>query len=247
MTQESDPSGVQGTSNQERLKSLRTPETAAPATTQETGARATLPWEAQVNAAPATAPQPVYEPSVEHAAEPAPVNALLEPGVYPGAAVGEIRYWSGSQWDPRPVAPVWTRVWCWMVDNILASAIFFAVSFVLTFLILVILNVEAGSGAETAAIALAALGGLAGFISYFAVSYKIWGRTPGMMLGRLDVVHVRTGLKPGWGIAYLRALVLFISQVSGILAIIWLVITSSNARRQGPHDSAAGTIVLRRG
>jgi uncharacterized RDD family membrane protein YckC len=246
MTTASDSSGVQGASNQERLKGLTTPGTAVPSTTQETEARATLPWEVPGDAALLSAPQPAYEPSVQQAAEPVVVNPLAEPGVYPGAALGELLYWNGSDWDPRPVAPVWTRVWCWIVDNILASVVFFAVSFALAFLIAVILSVEAGSGAESAAIAIGTLCGIAGFVSYFAVSYRIWGRTPGMMLGRLDVVRIRTGLKPGWGIAYLRAVILFISQVSGILAIIWLVITSSNARRQAPHDSAAGTVVLRR-
>ena len=246
MTTASDSSGVQGASNQERLKGLSTPGTTAPATTPETGARATLPWEVPVAAAPLSAPQPVYESSVQHAAEPVVVNPLAEPGVHPGAALGELLYWNGSDWDPRPVAPVWTRVWCWIVDNILASLVFFAVSLVLIFLIAVILGVEAGSGAESAAVAIGTLCGIAGFVSYFAVSYRIWGRTPGMMLGRLDVVRIRTGLKPGLGLSYLRALVLFIAQVSGILSIIWLVITSSNARRQAPHDSAAGTVVLRR-
>jgi uncharacterized RDD family membrane protein YckC len=186
----------------------------------------------------------VFESPGEHARNSITVNPDVQPAVYPGGSLGELRYWNGTEWDPRPVAPVWTRVWCWIIDNILGSVVAFVASMMLAAPVMFAFG--EGSGVATAAGLFSTLAFVAGYVSYFALSYKVWGRTPGMMLGRLDVVRIKTGTNAGWGPAYLRALVLVVSQVSGILAIIWLVITSSNARRQGPHDSAAGTVVLRR-
>ena len=170
-----------------------------------------------------------------------PSTTATPPGAYPGSAPGEIRYWNGMNWDPRPVATTWTRVWCWIIDNILASIAAFALAVVLS------LPFSLTLGSESAATVIANfIGIIAGFTSYFALGYATWGRTPGMMLGKLDVVSIETGTPLTWGPAYLRALVLSLGQLCGILAIVWLIITASSRTKQGPHDSAAHSLVLRR-
>jgi uncharacterized RDD family membrane protein YckC len=244
MTQESAGFGVQGSSNQEKLKGLMSQDASAWTTPPTDGSRAALPWEDKPDMPPPSTEQPVFESPGNLARGSVIVNPDVQPAVYPGANLGELRYWNGTDWDPRPVAPVWTRVWCWVIDNILGSVVAFVASMLLAAPVVFAFGED--SGVATAAGLISTFFFAAGYISYFALSYRIWGRTPGMMLGRLDVVRIKTGTNAGWGPAYLRALVLVVSQLSGILAIIWLVVTSSNARRQGPHDSAAGTVVLRR-
>ena len=169
-------------------------------------------------------------------------GAAVEPGIYPGAgsATG-LRYWNGTDWDPRPVARTWTRVWCNVIDNVLASIVWFILAFIL--LIPFVLLDPTGDNPLGGGISF--LGLVLGFIGYFAVSYRLWGRTPGMMLGRLYVVHIPTGQsKLSWGTAIGRAAGLILGYICGIFTLIWLIVTASSRTKQGPHDSWARTGVL---
>jgi len=239
MTQDAAGTASQGTSNQDRLKGLRSEAPSAQPPGAADGVRAALPWEVPSSRISESS----FGPGLGHASG-AGANPSALPGVYPGSTPGDLRYWTGLAWDPRPVAPVWTRVWCWVIDNIIGGMVAFGVGVVLIIPLLLV----AGDNSDlvNAAGVVVWIVVVIAYISYFALSYRIWGRTPGMMIGRLDVIRLDAGVKPALGPAYLRALVLVVAQVSGILSIIWIVVTSGNARRQGPHDSAAKTVVLRR-
>lgn len=164
------------------------------------------------------------------------------PGIYPGpgSATG-LRYWNGTEWDPRPVARTWTRVWCNVIDNVLASIVWIVLASIL--LIPFVLLDPSGDNPLGGGISI--LGLIVGFVGYFSVSYRLWGRTPGMMLGRLYVVHIPTGQsKLTWGTAIGRAAGLILGYACGIFTLIWLVSTASSRTKQGPHDSWARTGVL---
>ena len=49
------------------------------------------------------------------------------------------------------------------------------------------------------------------YVTYFALSYRIWERTLSMILGRLDVIRLGSGVKLTLGAAYVRALVLVVA------------------------------------
>ena len=164
------------------------------------------------------------------------------PGIYPGpgSATG-LRYWNGRAWDPRPVARTWTRVWCNVIDNILASIVWF----VLVAIIVIPLTLSGAPENDglSSLISISTL--IVAYVGYFAVGYRLWGRTPGMMVGRMYVVHLPSGeTKLSWGTAIGRALGLVLGYACGILALIWLVTTASSRTKQGPHDSWARTGVL---
>lgn len=84
------------------------------------------------------------------------------------------------------------------------------------------------------------------YLAYFAGSYHWLGRTIGMRLGRLYVVGIDSGGNLSWGRALLRALVLGIGSGCGLMTIIWVAVTATSASKQGPHDSAARSVVLQR-
>lgn len=164
------------------------------------------------------------------------------PGIYPGpgSATG-LRYWNGAEWDPRPVARTWTRVWCNVIDNVLASIVWI----VLALILLIPFVLLDPSGENPLGGGISILGLIVGFVGYFSVSYRLWGRTPGMMLGRLYVVHIPTGQsRLTWGTAIGRAAGLILGYACGIFTLIWLVTTASSRTKQGPHDSWARTGVL---
>lgn len=163
-------------------------------------------------------------------------------GIYPGpgSATG-LRYWNGQAWDPRPVARTWTRVWCNVIDNILASILWFVL--VAIIVIPLTLSGTPENDGLSSLISISTL--IVAYVGYFAVGYRLWGRTPGMMLGRLYVVHLPSGeTKLTWGTAIGRAMGLVLGYACGILALIWLVTTASSRTKQGPHDSWAHTGVL---
>jgi hypothetical protein len=147
--------------------------------------------------------------------------------------------WTGSSWDVRPVAGIGTRVWCWIVDQLVVGVVSLVVAMAFGVPVVLIAGQDSPAVGAVALIAFAVA-----YVGYFAVSYRVWGRSPGMMLGRLWVVSVRSGVRLTWGAAWIRALVLSVANVSGILAIIWLAVAGGSARRQGPHDSAARSVVL---
>jgi uncharacterized RDD family membrane protein YckC len=83
------------------------------------------------------------------------------------------------------------------------------------------------------------------FLTYFAASYRLWGKTPAMMLGKLSVIDANTSARLSWGRSYLRSLVLSVQILTGILTIIWLVVAASSQSKQGPHDRAGRSLVVR--
>lgn len=168
--------------------------------------------------------------------------ATAAPGIYPGpgSATG-LRYWNGTEWDPRPVARTWTRVWCNVIDNVLASIVWI----VLAFILLTPFVLLDPSGDNPLGGGISIIGLIVGFVGYFSVSYRLWGRTPGMMLGRLHVVHIPTGQsRLTWGTSIGRSAGLILGYACGIFTLIWLVSTASSRTKQGPHDSWAHTGVL---
>lgn len=179
------------------------------------------------------------------AAVPPPVPR--PPGVFPvpGSPSG-LGLWDGTGWDPRPVARTWTRVWCNAIDYAIAFALWLILaSFFLIPLAILSGPTTTGDGSDSLSnlVSLTTLG--IAFLGYYTVNFKLWGRTPGMRLGRLHVVRVSTGGGPlSWSDAFLRALVLCLGYVCGVMVIVWLAITASSRTKQGPHDSAANTIVL---
>lgn len=176
-----------------------------------------------------------------------PGAQAMSRGIYPTPGrAKEISFWTGAEWDARPVAPTWTRVWCNVVDGVLATVLFFVLAMGASALLLVTGSEPSGQqGSSPLENAVFTSTLIVSFLGYFTVSYKLWGRTPGMMLGQLYVVRiVGDTTRMSWSDSFLRALVLCIGYTCGIMAIIWLTITASSRTKQGPHDSAAKTVVL---
>ena len=173
-------------------------------------------------------------------------SAPAAPGIYPTGQASQLGFWNGRAWDPRPVAPTWTRVWCNVIDVIVASIIWLLLASLVVAAVAYLTPAPASDGGGESSSRLVTLTTLAvAFLGYFTVSYRLWGRTPGMMLGKLHVVRIPTGGAPmSWSDSFLRALVLCLGYSCGILALVWLTVTSSSKTKQGPHDSAAHTAVL---
>lgn len=176
--------------------------------------------------------------------------AGVRPGIYPARndETG-LGYWNGHIWDPRPVAGIWTRVWCNAIDILIASILWIALSSVISIPLLLVLGSSTLSGGDDPLASALAISTLAiAFIGYFSLSYRLWSRTPGMMLGKLWVVSVPRGGETSslsWGASLARATGLIMGYACGILTLIWLVATASSRTKQGPHDSMANTVVLR--
>lgn len=163
------------------------------------------------------------------------------PGLYRDET-GQLRYWRGYGWDPREVASIWTRVWCYVVDILAVFLIVFLVSFGIGFMMGIIdptrQTVPRGLGLFLTVVV---------FMLYFSISYAGAGRTPGMALGRLEVLSLpKGGTRPSIGTAALRSLILGIGMAIPFGGIIWLGLAAGSLTRQGPHDKAAHTVVLRR-
>ena len=170
------------------------------------------------------------------------------PGVYPVGGPGTgLRYWDGTQWDRRTVADTWTRVWCNVLDVALASIVWIALAMVIFLPIVLLTPQPSTEGADNPAQSLlSVLTLLVAFGGYFAVSYRVWGRTPAMMLGNLWVIHIPSGAQRlAWGTAIGRTMGLLLGYACGIMTLIWLITTASSRTKQGPHDSWARTAVLR--
>lgn len=174
------------------------------------------------------------------------LSASAAPGIYPTGQASQLGFWDGRAWDPRPVAPTWTRVWCNVIDVIIAGVIWLVLASLVVVAVAFLTPAPASDGGGESSSRLVTLTTLAvAFLGYFTVSYRLWGRTPGMMLGKLHVVRIPMGGAPmSWSDSFLRALVLCLGYSCGILALVWLTVTSSSKTKQGPHDSAAHTAVL---
>ena len=167
------------------------------------------------------------------------------PAVLPYAAPPtNLRYWNGQTWSGGPVATIWARAWGNAIDVVAASIAF---SILLTIFILPFAATttpgsgEAGAGATVALIAALLLG----FVGYFVLSYRLWGKTFGMLLAGTYIVYIPSGeARLPWRPAIVRALILCAGYICGILWLIWLGVTAASKTKQGPHDLAARTAVL---
>lgn len=174
-----------------------------------------------------------------------PDPASMPQGIYPiDNEPGVLRYWNGMAWAPDPVAPTWPRMWGYAIDALVGSGLF-----LLSFVVLVLpfaATTDPDSGAASAGASFAFAGAvLIGFVGYFALSYRVGGRTLGMLMAGTSLVHIPTGdRRLPWGPAIIRALVLAVGLACGVLWIVWLILTSISRTKQGPHDLAAKTGVL---
>ena len=84
--------------------------------------------------------------------------------------------------------------------------------------------------------------------AYNTVSVALWGRTLGKLLARCKVVRVDTGGPTGWWYAAIRALVVAVAWAIPYLALAAAMVVYGyavvDARQQGLHDKAAGTLVV---
>lgn len=176
-------------------------------------------------------------------------NLAAAPGVYSmtGAHQGQaLRYWDGTTWDPRPVAQTWTRVWCNGVDLVIAGILWIFLSLLIFVPVGLLVPAPAPGDNDPVLSFLGISVFIIAFVGYFALSYRLWGRTLGMMLGKLWVVHIPTGSsRLPWGTSIARAIGLCLGYLLGIMTLIWLIVTASSRTKQGPHDSMANTCVLR--
>lgn len=90
------------------------------------------------------------------------------------------------------------------------------------------------------AVAVLALGWL--WVSWWMLAHRLG--TPGMRAMRLQALQRRTGQPLGWGRALLRQLVFAVLAASGVGWLVLIVMLVSSPRRQGPHDVAAGSVVI---
>ena len=168
------------------------------------------------------------------------------PGIYPAdVPPSNVAYWDGAQWDPRPVASTAIRVAGYVIDVIAITFIWF---------LLIIPIAIAFPGSSDPQVQSNPLGGVLGlvvaptvaFLGYFTLFYRFRGRSLGMMAFGLCLVHIPTGSQRLlWGTALLRAIGLAASFVCGVTVFVWLIITAASKTKQGPHDLAARTGVLR--
>ena len=212
----SNPTPGPAASNQDKLAGLAQP-TPASSPAPTFGVP---PWEGR-----ATESAPYY-PSAPQAPPPHIPPVVVQP---PGLA--------GSG---MPLAGIWNRTWCWFLDSVVAGIVaIFVTGIVLSPLLILAPDAPVVS-------VLILLGVIAVFVSYFAMSYRWWGRTPVMMMPRLYVIDEATGSRLTWGRAYLRSVVLACAQLFGIVAIIWIAIAGGNTFKQGPHDKAGKSLVVQR-
>lgn len=171
------------------------------------------------------------------------------PGVYPPpGTTGGLMYWTGTYWDPRPIAPTLVRVLCTVVDMVLVGIIWFILIIPIALIFPSSGEAETSEGDAVGGTLGLVLAPLVAFLLYFVLFYRLTGRTLGMMMGRLYLVHIPTGSdRLTWGGAFARSLALGAGYLCGITVFVWLIITATSRTKQGPHDSLAKTAVLRDG
>jgi uncharacterized RDD family membrane protein YckC len=123
--------------------------------------------------------------------------------------------------------------------------------FIMGAIVLVVFLVFGGIAAVAASndsSAIAGLTGLIAFVGIFVVYivYLPWfwghgGQTPGMKVFHLRVVREADGGPLGMGAAFIRLVGFWISAAVFYLGFIWILF---DARRQGWHDTIAGTVVI---
>lgn len=211
-----DPSQENSGSNREKLTGLAQPKSV----TQREPSRGLPPWERKEAVPPSTVTF-----GVPLQGKPEMESRVPDTGT-PAASMS--------------LAGMWNRTWCWFIDSVVA----FLISVILAVLIVspfIFIAPESNLG-----VLILAAGFVGSFLTYFAASYRWWGRTPVMMIARLYVIDASTGERLTWGRAYLRSLVLCMAQVFGLIAIIWIALTASSPLKQGPHDRAGKSLVVQR-
>ena len=115
------------------------------------------------------------------------------PGIYPvHGERGVLGYWDGREWTGGPVASTSNRIWGNVVDVFLASIIFALVLGV--FAIPVPRSNDPEATPDPALMNVAVLSAIiVGFGGYCAVSYRLWGRTLGMVMSGTRLVHIPSG------------------------------------------------------
>ena len=174
-----------------------------------------------------------------------PDPASMPRGIYPiDNEPGALGYWDGRDWFGGPVASIGARCWGNALDVVLASILFFVLF--LLFAIPVPTTDGPDPVANPSGMTIAFFAALLlGFVGYFVLSYRLWGRTIGMQAAGTYIIHLPSGQeKLPWGPALIRALVLSAGYFCGLLWLIWLLITATSKTKQGPHDVAAKTAVL---
>jgi len=140
------------------------------------------------------------------------------PGIYPLASSGGVlRYWDGRDWQGGPVASTWSRAWGNAVDAAIALVLAM-VAFILFAIPVAIAYPDQTTGAANTGFTIALISGtLLGFVGYFAVCYRFWGRTLGMLLAGVRIVHVPSGSsRLPWGPAVVRSLILNAAYICGV-------------------------------
>lgn len=93
-----------------------------------------------------------------------------------------------------------------------------------------------------------ALAAVIGFL-YEVVMIAVRGQTLGKMMTSIKVVRADNGLGPGWGKSIGRwiipTVVAFIPAVGGLLSLLVYLSLLWDSARQGWHDKAAGTLVVK--
>lgn len=194
---------------------------------------------AQPTPAPSPPPTSGVPPWEGKASEPAPYfeHAPQTPPPYIPPVVTQP---SGLASSRMPLAGIWNRTWCWFFDSIVA----FIVTVVVAGVVLSPLIFLAPDAPVTSVLYLPVF--VAAYLSYYAASYRWWGRTPVMMIPRLYVVDEASGEKLSWMQAYLRSFFLALGEIIGIVALIYLIVTANNPAKQGPHDKIAKSLVVQR-
>lgn len=110
-------------------------------------------------------------------------------------------------------------------------------------------EVAATVGAGIAAFVIAAAGFAVAGAAYEVTMIALKGQTLGKMATSIKVVRADDGLAPGWGKSIGRWIIpimfAFIPVVGGLLTLLVYVSLTWDRARQGWHDKAAATLVIK--
>lgn len=189
---------------------------------------------------PPPPPPPEFEPG--SSSSPPPPDP---PQHSPQAATGWATLGTGQTVElAGPGARLGARV----LDVVIMAVVFFVLMFV---------GIFAAIGAETEGEAVVALGTLLLFflvIAIIGIAYEVSmialkGQTLGKMATSVKVVRADNGELVGWGKSIGRwiipAVLYFIPVVGPLLALLVYVSFTWDNTRQGWHDKAAGTLVIK--
>ena len=196
-----------------------------------------------------TRPPPPLDESKSAYPPPPPPNLSIHPQAATGWATGSIRWATFGTGDRVELASPGDRLAARVIDSTILGVV--GVLF-LIFGVGLALGIADGDTAtdEEAGVlvlALVVLVLLAGVIFYV---YEVTliatkGQTLGKMATRIKVVGAHNGLVPGWGRSMGRSI---IRALAGFVPFLSLVVDLSllwDENRQGWHDKAAGTLVVK--